>query len=131
MIDLLARLGQLKEADKLIKLMPMTPDGAIWGSFLHGRLTHNAIHLAETAGKRLLELEPTHSGRYMYASNGSWEGVIKLRKMMTERKVAIAPGWSFIEVYGNVNKFFVDDQCHPQAKDIHDVLMLLNIALMN
>ncbi|KAJ0535808.1 putative tetratricopeptide-like helical domain superfamily [Helianthus annuus] len=136
MIDLLARSGQLKEAEKLTKLMPMTPDGAIWGSFLHGCLTRNAIHLAETAGKRLLELEPTHSGRYvglanMYASNGSWEGVIKLTKMMKERKVAIAPGWSFIEVYGNVNKFFVDDQCHPQAKDIHDVLTLLNIVLMN
>ncbi|KAJ0489039.1 putative tetratricopeptide-like helical domain superfamily [Helianthus annuus] len=136
MIDLLARSGQLKEAEKLIKLMPMKPDGAIWGSFLHGCLTHNAIHLVETAGKRLLELEPTHSGRYvglanMYASNGSWEGVIKLRKMMTERRVAIAPSWSFIEVYGNVNKFFVDDQCHPQAKDIHDVLKLLKIVLMN
>ncbi|KAK1417116.1 hypothetical protein QVD17_26238 [Tagetes erecta] len=136
MVDLLARSGQLKEAEILIKLMPMAPDGAIWGSFLHGCLTHNEIHLAEAGGKHLLELEPKHSGRYVFlanmcANNGSWEGVIKLRKMMTERKVDIDPGWSFIEVNGIVNKFFVDDQCHPQAKDLHEILQLLNNILMN
>ncbi|KAL8240700.1 hypothetical protein R6Q59_014055 [Mikania micrantha] len=130
MIDLLARSGQLKETEILIKLMPMVPDGAIWGSFLHGCLTHNEIHLAETGGKHVLALEPNHSGRYvvlanMYANNGRWESVIKLRKMMTERKVAIVPGWSFIEVNGIVNKFFVDDQFHPQARDCREILQLI------
>ncbi|KAD6794933.1 hypothetical protein E3N88_05829 [Mikania micrantha] len=69
MIDLLARYGQLKETEILIKLMPMAPDGAIWGSFLHGCLTHNEIHLAETGGKHVLSLEPNHSGRYVVLAN--------------------------------------------------------------
>ncbi|XP_024963372.1 pentatricopeptide repeat-containing protein At5g06540-like [Cynara cardunculus var. scolymus] len=136
MVDLLTRSGQLKGAQILIKLMPMAPDGAIWGSFLHGCLIHSETHLAEGAGKRLIELEPQHSGRYvllanMYADIGSWESVIRLRNMMADRKVATAPGWSFIEVDGIVHKFFVDDQCHPRARDLHEVLQVLNKASLN
>ncbi|KAI3715828.1 hypothetical protein L6452_22816 [Arctium lappa] len=136
MVDLLTRSGQLKGAQILIKLMPMAPDGAIWGSFLHGCLIHSETHLAERAGKRLIDLEPQHSGRYillanMYADMGSWEGVIRLRDMMAERKVATAPGWSFIEVDGIVHKFFASDQCHPRARDLHAVLQVLNKASMN
>ncbi|PWA37397.1 tetratricopeptide-like helical domain-containing protein [Artemisia annua] len=131
MVDLLTRSGQLKGAEILIRLMPMEPDGAIWGSFLQGCLTHGEIDLAESAGKHLLELEPQHSGRYvllanMYANMGSWEGVINLRNMMKKRKVDTAPGWSFIEVDGIVHKFLVSDQCHPQVKDLHEILQVLN-----
>ncbi|KAI3790478.1 hypothetical protein L2E82_03546 [Cichorium intybus] len=136
MVDLLARSGQLKRAEILINLMPMAPDEAIWGSFLHGCLIHSEIFLAEKAGKCLIELDPCNSGRYvvlanMYADIGKWEGVIGLRNLMVERKVDTTPGWSFIEVDGIVHKFFVNDQCHPRVKDLHKVLQVLNNVSIN
>nr|GEW63315.1 hypothetical protein [Tanacetum cinerariifolium] len=123
MVDLLARSGQLEGAEILIKLMPMEPDGAIWGSFLQGCLTHSEINLAESAGKRLLELEPQHSGRYvllanMYADMGSWDGVINLRNMMKKRKVDTAPGWSFIEVNGIIHKFLTTNSVPWSRKTV-------------
>lgn len=57
MVDPLTRSGQLKGAEILIRLMPMELDGAIWGSFLQGCLTHGEIDLAESPGKRLLDTE--------------------------------------------------------------------------
>ncbi|KAL4590015.1 hypothetical protein LXL04_002933 [Taraxacum kok-saghyz] len=130
MVHLLARSGDLKGAEILINLMPMGPDGAIWGSFLHGCLINSERSLAERAGKFLIGLDGGHSGGYvgvanMYAGIGRWEGVIGVRDMMVERKVGIAPGWSFIEVDGVVHKFFVDDKCHPRGKDIREVLNVL------
>ncbi|XP_023760332.1 pentatricopeptide repeat-containing protein At5g56310 [Lactuca sativa] len=111
MVDVLARSGQLKRAEILIDLMPMKPDEAIWGSFLHGCLRHSEICLGERVVKRLIALDPNQSGRYvglanMYADIGRWENVIRLRNMMVERKVDNTPSWSFIKVDGVVHKFF-------------------------
>lgn len=33
----------------------------------------------------------------MYAAVGIWDGVVRLRKMMKERKVDIVAAWSYIE----------------------------------
>ncbi|KAJ8617121.1 hypothetical protein MRB53_013307 [Persea americana] len=127
MVDLLGRAGRVADAEQLINSMPMRPDGVIWGALLTGCLIHGHVELGERVGRRLIELEPHHSGRYvllanMYASMGRWEGVVSVRKMMRERRVTAVPGCSFIEITGVVHRFLVDDKSHPKSADVFKML---------
>ncbi|KAL7224748.1 hypothetical protein ACSBR1_026101 [Camellia fascicularis] len=136
MVDLLARAGQIRKAEILIKSMPMEPDGAMWGSLLNGCLMHGHVEVGKKAGKLLIQLEPRHSGRYillanMYAAMGSWEGVVRLRKMMKDRKVDTCPAWSFIEIDGIVHRFVVDDKSCSRSSDIYRLLNQFNTDLMS
>lgn len=134
MVDLLVRAGLVKEAEILIKSMPMEPDGAIWGSLLHGCVMLGQIDLVERVGRLVIELEPQHGGRYVllaniYASMGCWEDVIRLRKLMKDREVVTVSAWSFIEVDGVFHKFVVDDKSHSHRADIYKTLNLLRKEL--
>ncbi|XP_028789425.1 pentatricopeptide repeat-containing protein At5g66520-like [Neltuma alba] len=134
MVDLLARARRTKEAEVLIKTMPMKPDGAIWGSILNGCLIHGDTELGLRVGKLLIKLEPQHSGRYvllanMYAGMGKWESVSEMRKMMKDRGVLPISAWSFIEIDQIVHRFVVDDKSHSCLGDIYSVLSLLGKEL--
>ncbi|KAF8397444.1 hypothetical protein HHK36_016361 [Tetracentron sinense] len=77
MVDLLGRAGDLIEAYKLIKTMPIEPDSFVWGALLGACRNHGNIELAEIAAKHLFELEPESAGSCLllsnvYADAGSW-----------------------------------------------------------
>lgn len=78
-------------------------------------------------GKKLIELEPNHSGRYvtlsnLYAVKGKWKDVAELRKVMRDRGISKTPGCSFIELKGRVHEFVAGDNSHPQSEEIYDKL---------
>ncbi|PIA60749.1 hypothetical protein AQUCO_00300336v1 [Aquilegia coerulea] len=124
MVDLLGRSGLLTEAKRLIDEMPMNPDAVILGAFLGACQIHGEVGLGEQIGKKVIELEPHNSGRYvllanLYAKVGRWDDVAKVRKLMNDRGVKKFPGFSMIELDGVVNEFVAESKGHPQAKEIY------------
>lgn len=124
MVDLLGRAGKLEEAKGIVNDMPMAPDVGVLGALLGACRIHGNIELAEDIGRRVIELEPQNSGRYvllanLYANAGRWEDVANVRKLMNDRGVKKAPGFSLIEFEGVVNEFIAGGRAHPEAKEIY------------
>lgn len=126
-VDLLGRAGRLKEAEDLIRLMPIRPDGAVWGALLNACKIHKNVKLAELAFEKVIELEPANIGYYVLLSNiyseaENLEGVLKVRVMMRERQLKKEPGCSYVEFSGKVHVFLAGDRTHPQTADIYGML---------
>ncbi|XP_077220274.1 pentatricopeptide repeat-containing protein At5g66520-like [Tasmannia lanceolata] len=126
-IDLLARAGLLEEAVDLIGAMPMEPNANAWGALLGGCRIHGNIAVGERVGKRLLELQPHHSGRYVllsniYAAANRWDDAKKVRNLMKSKGIAKVPGLSMIEFEGIVHRFVAGDRSHPESNNIYNKL---------
>lgn len=127
MVDLLGRAGMLKEAEKLIETMPMSPDVATWGALLAACKKHGNHEMGERIGRKLVELQPDHDGFHVllsniHASKGNWDHVLEVRGMMMQRGVVKVPGCSMIEANGIVHEFLAGDKTHPQMNEIEDML---------
>ncbi|XP_075498650.1 pentatricopeptide repeat-containing protein At4g37170-like [Primulina tabacum] len=126
-IDLLSRSGRFKEAEDIIKKMPMKPDKFLWASLLGGCRIHGNYELAEKVAEALFEIEPENAATYVtlaniYATAGKWSEVAKVRKLMDERQVVKKPGISWIDVKNKVHVFLVGDQSHPKSEEIFEFL---------
>lgn len=124
MVDLLGRAGLLDQAKNLIDGMPFKPNATVWSALLGACRIHHDSRLAETAMKKLMELNVEDSGGYVllaniYAELGELENVADMRKLMKVKGIQKSPGCSWIEVDNGVHVFTVDDTSHPQIKDIY------------
>ncbi|CBI17228.3 unnamed protein product, partial [Vitis vinifera] len=122
-VDLLGRAGRLDEALSFIQSMPINPDFVIWGALFCACRAHKNIEMAELTAEKLLQLEPKHPGSYVFLSNvyaavGRWEDVERVRTLMKNRGVEKDPGWSYIEVEGQVHSFVAGDHAHVRAEEI-------------
>lgn len=100
MVDLLCRLGLLKEAYSFILAMPIQPNAVIWRTLLGASGVHGNEELAAVAQSKLRELNASLVGddvalSNIYAAKGMWEEKIMLRHEMTQRRT---PGCSSVEV---------------------------------
>ncbi|KAI3509599.1 hypothetical protein L1887_24993 [Cichorium endivia] len=125
-VDLLARSGQLEEAQNFIKSMPIEPDSVmlrslIWGCKVHGdteRVEHFIEHLEGTK---------MDCGTYVllgnvYASKGKWKNKAKLRQSMNQKGIVKPSGYSRIEINGEVYQFTAGSTCNIEAKSIYKKL---------
>jgi pentatricopeptide repeat protein len=124
MVDLLGRGGHLKEAEDLIKKMPVEADVTIWGSLLGACRTHGNVELAECTAENCLQLEPKDAAVYVllshiYAAAGMWGSVTKVRNTMKERGIQKEPGRCWIEVENKIHTFVAEDRTHPQTEEIY------------
>lgn len=127
MVDLLGRVGRLDEAKSLIDGMSMEPHAGVYGSLLNASRIHKCVELGEFAANKLLQLEPENSGNYVllsniYASEGRWEDVNRVREVMRKAGVKKTTGWSWVEYNGKMHKFIVGDRSHESSDDIYKLL---------
>lgn len=102
MVDLLGRAGKLKEAFEFIDKMEIEPNAIIWRTLLGACRTHGNVELGKRVNEELLKLRRDHSGDYVllsniYASQGEWNGVETVRRMMDESGVIKEAGCSLVE----------------------------------
>ncbi|KAF5203123.1 Pentatricopeptide repeat-containing protein [Thalictrum thalictroides] len=125
--DLLGRRGKLKEALKFIQNMPMDPDAGVWGALLGACKIHNDVEIGKLAAYHLFKLEPKAAVSYVamaniYAAEGEWEDVAKVRAMMKGNRLRKSPGQSSVEANGKIHAFKVEDRSHPEELVIYEVL---------
>ena len=101
-VDLLGRAGLLEEAAEFIKRMPFDPNATVLGPLLGACKVHGAIELGNEVGRRLLELQPHHCGRYVtlsniYAVGEVWSHAADWRKAMIEAGISKIPAYSMID----------------------------------
>lgn len=124
-VNLLSRVGQVDKALNFINKMPETPDFMIWGALFCACRTHKNTKIAKIALQQLLQLKPKHPSSYVllsniYAAEGRWKDVARVRTLMQRRSIKKDPGWSYIEVNGHVHRFEAGG--HKLAKEIHSKL---------
>ncbi|XP_006359300.1 pentatricopeptide repeat-containing protein At5g08305 [Solanum tuberosum] len=127
MMDVLARAGRLTEAYRFLCEMPMEPTASMLGALLSGCINHGRLDLAEIVGKKLIDLEPFHDGRYVglsnvYALKKRWDEAKAMREAMDTRGVKKLPGFSVVEIFGALHRFIAHDKAHPESDQIYTIL---------
>ncbi|KAM7265590.1 hypothetical protein ACFE04_003273 [Oxalis oulophora] len=89
MVDLLGRLGRLKEAENFISEMPIEANALVWSTLLAACKVHGDVEIGRLAAKKVMELKPSDSGAFVSLSNifaeaGQWEDVIEVRSLMKD-----------------------------------------------
>ncbi|XP_039797736.1 pentatricopeptide repeat-containing protein At1g05750, chloroplastic-like [Panicum virgatum] len=105
MVDLFSRAGLFEKAAEIIQIMPMGPDASMLKALLGACRTHKNLQLGKKAGHRLIEAAPNDHAGYVllsniYALDGNWGGVHKVRKLMLDHGVLKIPGSSSVELNG-------------------------------
>ncbi|KAG6589426.1 putative pentatricopeptide repeat-containing protein, partial [Cucurbita argyrosperma subsp. sororia] len=100
-VKLLGMSGELEEAYDLVLSLPEPVDSGVWGALLSCCDACGNLELAEIVAQKLLENNPDKMAyRVMlsniYAGEGRWDDVKKLRDTMTEKERGKLPGLSWI-----------------------------------
>ncbi|PNT73445.1 pentatricopeptide repeat-containing protein At3g29230 [Brachypodium distachyon] len=133
LVDLLGRAGHLDHARHAIETMPMEPTPELWGSLLAACRSHRCVELAELSVERLASLGADDFGVYVllsniYADEGMWDGVFRIRRLMSAEGMKKDIGRSVIEVDGQTHEFVNGGSSHSCKDEVH--LMLQNLSNM-
>ncbi|KAJ8899425.1 hypothetical protein K2173_018399 [Erythroxylum novogranatense] len=134
MVDLLGRVGKLKEAFDLISRMKVAPDHIMLSSLLNACKINGNLNLATQVAENLMACGDADSGNYVllasaYSSLGKWEEAAQVRAKMKEYGIEKEPGCSSIEVNNEIHEFLLGDMRHPQKEQIYLKLKEMNKVL--
>ncbi|KAI3921663.1 hypothetical protein MKW92_021291 [Papaver armeniacum] len=118
MVDLLSRCGQLQEAKEFIESAAIDHQQCLWHILLGSCQRYRNFEIGTYSGERLMELGSKDSSAYimlsnMYADEGKWEDMERIRGLMRLRGINKEPGCSWIEIKSRVSVFVAGDQMHP------------------
>ncbi|KAL9684381.1 hypothetical protein QQ045_021817 [Rhodiola kirilowii] len=103
MVDLMSRQGNIKEAYEFVKCMPVPPDKRIWAAILSGcKSSPESGEIVEKVAEELIALDPENTSYYVtvsniYADQGRWADVERLRKLVEEKGLKKSTGYSVLE----------------------------------
>ncbi|CAA7012929.1 unnamed protein product [Microthlaspi erraticum] len=126
--DLLGRAGKLEEAfDFVSNMRVVEPMGSVWSTLLSSCSVHKNLELAEKVAEKLFAVDSENMGAYvlmcnMYAANGRWKEMAKLRLRMKKRGMRKKPACSWIEVKSKTHGFVSGDRSHPSMERINEFL---------
>lgn len=126
-IDTLGRAGKFDQIEGLIDNMDIEPNALIWETVLGACKIHGKVEFGERAAEKLFELEPEIDSNYIllsniFAANGRWGDVSKIRALMSSRGVKKEPGCSWVEVGAQIHVFLSQDGSHPKILEIYEKL---------
>ncbi|XP_073309305.1 putative pentatricopeptide repeat-containing protein At3g25970 [Primulina huaijiensis] len=126
-VDLLGRAGRLTEAKELIEEMPFEPNAMVWKTLLGACRACGDIELATEVASHLLDIEPGEHCTYvllsdMYGHLKRWDEKASVKRLMRQKGVKKVPGWSWIELNGDVHAFNAEDHSHPNCLEIYQTL---------
>ncbi|XVF71100.1 hypothetical protein PTKIN_Ptkin12aG0008000 [Pterospermum kingtungense] len=128
--DMLGKVGRVDEAYEFVEQLGEEGNSLeIWGSLLAACRLHQNSDLAEVVAKKLLQMDKGNNtiGYHVllsniYADEGNWKNVDRVRKELKEKGMRKDVGCSWIEVAGCVNYFASKDKEHPQSDEIYKLL---------
>ncbi|XAR59494.1 hypothetical protein NMG60_11015349 [Bertholletia excelsa] len=135
MVDLLGRAGLVNDAYSVVNCMPSHPGPDVYCALLNACKLHGKFELGIEISKKLLDLEPNDAGHYvllsnMYALADNLEGVKRTRVSLRSRRLEKYPGFSSIELNGQMYTFMAGQKDHPQYFEIGALVksMILHIT---
>ncbi|KAK7258309.1 hypothetical protein RIF29_23882 [Crotalaria pallida] len=135
--DMLGRVGRVVEAYEFVKGLGREANAMeIWGSLLGACKNHGHYELGKAIAKKLLKME-TEKGKAgyhvllsnIYAEEGEWENVDRVRNQMKEKGLQKEMGCSWVEIAGFVNCFVSRDEKHPRSGEIYYMLDKLTMDM--
>ncbi|XP_038887152.1 putative pentatricopeptide repeat-containing protein At3g18840 [Benincasa hispida] len=136
MIDLYGRANQLDKALEFMKTIPIQLDAVIWGAFLNACRINGNAELARKAEDKLLVIEGENGARYVqlanvYAAEGDWEQMGRIRKKMKGKEVKKNAGCSWVFVENKFHVFISGDRFHSKSEAIYSTLASLTDELLD
>lgn len=101
MVDLLGRVGLLKEAEDLINGSGFWDNVSLWVSLLGACVTHLDPDIGERVATKIMALDPDCHLSYVLLGNiykrvGRWKEAMEIRKVMRDRSVTKTAGTSSV-----------------------------------
>ncbi|XAR73022.1 hypothetical protein NMG60_11019870 [Bertholletia excelsa] len=138
-VDLLARAGMLKEAEKFIEEEMggiEQGDANIWGALLSACRIYRNVEIGNRVWKKLASMGVTDTGMHVLSYNiykdAGWEmEARRVRRFITDVGMKKKPGCSVIEVNGIVEEFLAADLSHARSQEISEMLnSLFNVMYL-
>ncbi|KAK8965391.1 Pentatricopeptide repeat-containing protein [Platanthera guangdongensis] len=136
LVDILGRAGRVSEASVVLNQVPQSEkDAVVLGAMLGACRVHGEVEIASQIADDLIDQDPSNAGNFVilaniYASNGNWNDVARVRKTMKANRVEKVPGFSQIDVKTSSHVLFAGDRSHSQCDAIYAMLDELLIPQM-